>query len=177
MKSAPRPPADPTRSNPAKTPDQPIERTISALTPSQFDALFQLLKELTGVMEMEAQLLSKQDMKGIAELLPRKLRLLSTYQANVQVISNNPDLLKNAPEKTRNQLKTIAANLHATANQNANRLKGALLATRRIVSNVMGSIREETQNKLPSYANLRVAHMARNKYSPMCQAVAVRTTA
>jgi len=177
MKSAPKPPADPARGNNSKTPAAPAEKSISTLAPSQYEALIQLIKEFTGVLETEIQLLGKRDIKSIAELLPRKLRLLSTYQANMKVISANPEVLKSAPVETRAMLKSVSQKLDATATKNAKLLKGALMATKRIVSNVMGSIREETLAKTPSYANTRNPRLARNKYSPTCPAVAIRTSA
>ncbi|MDD3288574.1 MAG: hypothetical protein PHX43_06170 [Alphaproteobacteria bacterium] len=170
MTSAPKPPADPVRS-------QQVAPSSVAKATALLTATLDVMEDLTKLLSLELKVLEKQDMKELGEILPKKHRLITSYQANLKSLDNNPELVKLAPEELRAKAKAVAIKMRDVVEHNANAMRGAICATRRVIHNVMSMIREEASPSFMSYGNSRNPQSVAAPYSPTCQPLAVKCTA
>ena len=139
-------------------------------------ALIALIDELAQLMTREVALLETRKMAEHAELLKRKQRLTIDYRAGMKSIVAQPELLKDLPDEIRVALKTSAQKLATVTDQNAKMLRTAVMATQRLIQNIVSIVKKESLTK-PGYTDPRTAHMALGVYSPVCKSVAVSQTA
>lgn len=140
------------------------------------EATLLVINELSSVMNEEIQLLDNQDMEGVQNLLRRKGRLVVNYQANMKSIAAQPDMLKQAPEIMRINLKEAGTKLAEITEKNATAIRHAAMATQNLIHTIVGFARDEVLPK-NSYADPRNGHLALGSYSPTCPPVAVNRTA
>jgi hypothetical protein len=134
-------------------------------------ALFDVMAELTELLETEQRYLKARNVEGIKGLLPRKYQLISVYQANIKTIAQqamNPSAMSG---EVRLKLRAAGEKLSVVTERNASALSGAVRGTRRIVDNVMGMIKEEAKQDNATYKNFRAG--AASKYKEICAPVAV----
>jgi hypothetical protein len=111
-----------------------------------------------------------------AALLKRKQRLTIDYRANMKAIAAQPDLLKDLPEAMRLKIKEMAQKLADVTDRNAKMLRTAVMATQRLIQNIISIVKSEVLPK-SGYKNPTTAHLALGTFSPTCQAVAYNRTA
>lgn len=142
-----------------------------------FERVIKLMEDLAVILDAEVELIKKQDTAAIGELLPKKIKLFLNLRDNQDALFKNADIMSSVPTEVKERTKAAAKKLNAALKRDLFALKGAVLAVRRIVFNVMGSIREEALAKNPSYGNPRVARMSASRQGQECRAVAVNWTA
>ena len=106
----------------------------------------------------------------------RKQRLTVDYRAGLKSVAAQPEELKNLPPDVRSALKASAQRLSDATERNARMLRTAVLATQRLIQNIISIVRKETLAK-PGYVNPNTAHLALGTYSPVCKPVAISRTA
>ena len=139
-------------------------------------AMINLMEELSQIMGQEAELVNGRKQKEHAVLLKRKQRLTIDYRAGMKSIAAQPDLLKSLPDDLRAALKASAQKLGDVTDRNAKMLRTAVMATQRLIQNIVSIVKKEALTK-PGYSDPRTAHMALGVYSPVCKPVAVSQTA
>lgn len=139
-------------------------------------ALLGLMEELSRIMNEEADLVNNRRQKEHAGLLKRKQRLTIDYRAGMKSVAAQPELLKELPEEIRRALRASAQKLADATDRNAKMLRTAVMATQRLIQNIVSIVKKEALTK-PGYKDPRTAHMALGVYSPVCKPVAVSRTA
>ena len=139
-------------------------------------AMIGLMDELSQIMSQETELVSARKQPEHAALLKRKQRLTVDYRAGLKSVAAQPDELKKLPPQLRATLKVSAQRLAEASERNARMLRTAVLATQRLIQNIISIVRKETLTK-PGYTNPNTAHLALGTYSPVCKPVAISRTA
>ncbi|MDP9126818.1 MAG: hypothetical protein M3N08_00970 [Pseudomonadota bacterium] len=139
-------------------------------------AMIALMDELSQLMSQEAELVNNRRQAEHAELLKRKQRLTMDYRAGMKSIAAEPDRLKELPAELRLRLRSSAQKLTDISDRNARMLRTAVMATQRLIQNIVSIVKQETLTK-NSYSNPMTAHLALGTYSPVCKPVAVSRTA
>jgi len=143
--------------------------------PAFVPALLNLMNELVQVMVQENDLIMTRNSHEHAQLLQRKQRLTIDYRASMKMLEAQPDILKTLPEDIRRSLRTGANKLADVAQRNAKSLRSAIIATQRLLQNVIAMIKLEALPKT-SYKNPKTAHLQLGGYSPTCRPVSVSRT-
>jgi flagellar biosynthesis/type III secretory pathway chaperone len=140
------------------------------------EAMLDVMNELAVVLNEELNLVKKQDVPAIQELLRRKNRLIVHYHANMKAIAAQPELLKQVTSDMRAKLKASGMRLSEATTRNSAALKAALTATQRLLQTIIDAVRRE---KLPQrgYTNPGAPQAMTGLYSSSCPPVAIRRTA
>lgn len=139
-------------------------------------AIIGVMDELSQIMGQEADLVNTRQQTEHAMLLKRKQRLTVDYRAGMKSIAAQPDMLKELPVNVRSSLRASAQKLAEMTDRNARMLRTAVMATQRLIQNIVSIVKQEALTK-PGYVNPMTAHMALGTYSPVCKPVAVSRTA
>jgi hypothetical protein len=139
-------------------------------------AMINLMEELSHIMGQETELVNGRKQKEHAVLLKRKQRLTIDYRAGMKSIAAQPELINSLPDDLRVALKASAQKLAEITDRNAKMLRTAVMATQRLIQNIVSIVKKEALTK-PGYTDPRTAHMALGVYSPVCKPVAVSQTA
>lgn len=161
-------------SYPNKMPVKGGNEKSAALTLVQ--ATVNLMNELVQVMELEIQLVMARKLEEHKELLKRKQRLTMDYRANMKCIAVQPDMLKQLPENIRVTVRAAAQKLADMTDHNAKFLRGAVMATQRLIQNIVSIVKDEVL-PISTYRNLDTAHLQLGTYSPTCKPVTGSRTA
>lgn len=137
-------------------------------------AMIKLMTELAGIMDQEIVLVNGRQQPEHAVLLKRKQRLTLDYRAGMKSLSAQ-GVLKQLPQELHESLKSAAMNLSEASDRNAKTLRTAVLATQRLVQNIVSIVKQEALTK-PGYINPTTAHLALGTYSPTCKPVALNRT-
>jgi len=139
-------------------------------------SIIQLMNDLVQVLNLEIDLVSARKMEEHKELLKRKQRITIDYRASLKAVAAQADLFKLLPDDVRAALRTAAQKLAEVADKNAKFLRNAVMATQRLIQNIVSIVKQEV---LPtsSYRNPNTAHLALGNYSPTCKPVSVNRTA
>lgn len=140
------------------------------------EATVHLINELVQIMSLEVDLISARKNDEHRELLQRKQRLTMDYRANIKTIAAQPDMLKHLPDNIRAALKTAGQKLADVTDRNAKFLRGAVMATQRLIQNIVSIVKQEVLPK-SGYGNPMDIQSSMGGYSPTCKAVAVSRTA
>jgi flagellar biosynthesis/type III secretory pathway chaperone len=148
---------------------KPVEITL-------VEATIVLMNELVQLMSAEIDILTERKMEEHKELLKRKQRLTIDYRANMKSIAIQPDLFKKIPDDLRAAAKVAAQKLADMSDRNAKFLRGAVMATQRLIQTIVSIVKQEVIPK-SGYSNSAIAHLHLGSYSPTCKPVAVNRTA
>ncbi|HUY68199.1 MAG TPA: hypothetical protein VMV79_02740 [Alphaproteobacteria bacterium] len=133
-------------------------------------SLIALLGELVELLNSEPDLVLGRKLDAHRQLLKRKQKLALDYRTGMKSLMAQPDLLKNLPEDTRRVLRTLGQKLADSAERNARALRTAVVATQRLIQNIITAVKDEV---LPKGAYKNPAQI-QGAYSPTCTPVAVR---
>jgi hypothetical protein len=133
-------------------------------------SLIALLGELVELLNSEPDLVLGRKLDAHRQLLKRKQKLALDYRTGMKSLMAQPDLLKNLPEDTRRVLRTLGQKLADSAERNARALRTAVVATQRLIQNIITAVKDEV---LPKGAYENPAQI-QGAYSPTCTPVAVR---
>jgi hypothetical protein len=140
------------------------------------EGLLSVINELVQLMILEMELVGARKLQEHKELLKRKQRLAIDYRASIKSIAAQPDILKTLPDNIRALLKEAAQKLADITDRNAKFLRTAVLATLRLIQNIVSIVKQEVLPQ-PGYRNPTTAHLQLGNYSPTCKPVAVNRTA
>jgi len=135
-----------------------------------------LMDELIQLMNLEIEVVGARKMNEHKDLLKRKQRLTIDYRANMKSIAVQPDVFKQLPDNIRASLKLMAQKLAEATDRNAKFLRGAVMATQRLIQNIVSIVKQEVLPK-PGYSNPGALQFGMNAYSPTCKPVAIDRTA
>jgi hypothetical protein len=135
-----------------------------------------LIDELALLMDKEASLVEKRKLVEHAELLKQKQRLTIDYRASLKAIALQPDILKLVPADIREKAKVAAQKLADGTDRNARMLRGAILATQRLVQTIVGIVKDEVVPK-GGYIHSGILQQAQGCYSPTCKPITGSRTA
>ncbi len=156
----------------------PAKPALKEKTPELvlIEATVALMNELVKVMALEIDLLTARKLDEHKELLKQKQRLTMDYRSNMKSIAVQPALLKQLPENVREAVRISAQKLADMTDRNAKFLRGAVMATQRLIQNIVSIVKQEV---LPTsgYRNLNTAHLQLGTYSPTCKPVTGSRTA
>lgn len=140
------------------------------------EATVRIIEELVALMALEIEIISARKNEEHRELLQRKQRLTMDYRANIKTLTAEPELLKQLPADVLATLKAAGQKLADVTDRNAKFLRGAVLATQRLIQNIVAIVKKEV---LPqgTYRNPADTQSAMGGYSPTCKPVAVNRTA
>lgn len=153
----------PTAKTPPKSTHQLVLSTIA------------LINELVEIMAAEPDLVIKRQLEAHQLLLKRKQKLTMDYRTNMKALIAQPEILKQLPDDRRRALKTACQRLAESVDKNARMLRTAVLATQRLVQNIIALVKSEVLPK-SGYTNPHTAHLVLGTYSPTCTPVAVNRT-
>ncbi len=159
--------------NPAKTGRKGETLPVGALAAK---GLLRVMEELRGVLSQEHGLVQDRKHDEHAALLKLKQRLTVDYRAGMKSVIAEPEMFKDLPEDMRKELRLSAQKLSEATDSNAKMLRSAVVATQRLIQNIVSIIKKEALTK-PGYTDHRTSHMALGNYSPVCKPVAVSQTA
>lgn len=131
-----------------------------------------LMEELARVLSLEAEVVSRRQLKEHPELLKYKQKLALDYRANMKAVAAEPDLVRKLPAEAKDALREMAKNLAQASEKNALVLHAAVAATQQLIQNVVAMVKTEVL-ATKSYKNPATAHLALGTYSPTCRPVAV----
>jgi hypothetical protein len=122
---------------------------------------------LSNVMTEETRLVKTQNVARLQELVAQKNRLVLDYRAQMKSIAQDPGLVKNAPREMRDRLLLEGTKLAEATGKNEKLLKTAVFATRLILKNIFGAIKEEAL-PVEGYGHLRQrrGHLPPNQMAP-----------
>ena len=106
------------------------------------ESTLDVMTELADVLNVELNLLKKNDVEAIKALLMNKNSLLIHYQSNMKAIAANPDLLAQAPTEMRAKLKAMGTKLAEVSERNATALKAAVGGTRRLIDHIIRLVKD-----------------------------------
>ncbi len=147
-------------------------RPSPSLIPPVIAGTIAMMGELESLMKVEDEMVSLRKLESYQELNRRKQKLTLDYQTNIKAIIAQPDLLKQLPEDVRKALKVAGERLAAATMHNALVLRGAVMASQRLIHNIVAIIKEEVMPK-QGYTNPRTSRLALGNYSPTCAPVSV----
>ena len=98
--------------------------------------LMTLAIALIQVMATEIELLKVRKLSGLAETQAQKSALSDLYHGHMTEIAANPGIFDGVDSKIRDELKRLAAQLDATAKENANRVRSALELNTKLVERI-----------------------------------------
>lgn len=133
--------------------------------------LLRLMQELVSVMEQEIKVVEERLQDELPELVARKQRLLTDYQAEFKAATAQPEWLRRLPGGQKQQLKTMGQQLEETGRRNARAVKAAAQATQRFLQGVMATVRDE------KCARQGYEHLVQPAPVGSTQAVLFKTTA
>lgn len=137
--------------------------------------ILDMMNELTQIMVQENDLVIQRRNKEHKALLQRKQRLTMDYHASMKTLASQPETLKQLPEDFRQILRTSSRKLADAAERNARLLRSAVVATQRLLQNIIAMVKLEALPK-QSYKNPQTSHLQLGSYSPTCKPVAVNRT-
>lgn len=140
------------------------------------EATIRVIEELVQIMSEEPELISARKNNEHKELLQRKQRLTMDYRANIKTIAAEPEMVKLLPDDVRASLKSSGQKLSEISDRNAKFLRGAVMATQRLIQNIVSIIKQEVLPKT-GYTNPTDIQSTLGSYSPLCKPVAVSRTA
>ena len=140
------------------------------------DATVTVMNDLIVVLGEEINLLKKQNIPAIQELMRRKGTLVVQYMANMKALAAQAELLKKLPKNIRDNLRAVGTKLAEVAARNASALKAASVVTQRLIQNIVAAVRKEKLEPL-GYKNPRTAHLMLGTYDKTCKPVAFTRTA
>jgi hypothetical protein len=132
-----------------------------------------LLKELIDILEAEPDMVLGRKIDAHKNLLKRKQKLALEYRTSMKALINEPDMLRQLPEDARKTLKLLGQKLAEAADRNARALRSAVVATQRLIQNIIAIVKDEVLPK-GAYRNPQTSYMQFGVYSPTCVPVAVR---
>lgn len=135
-----------------------------------------VMNELVQLMGREIELVMERRFEEHKELLIRKQRLTMDYRTNMKTLSSQVDLLKQLPPEVIQAMKVAGQKLADVSERNAKFLRGAVMATQRLIQNVVSIVKQEVLPK-PAYSNPNKTTLEAGLYSPTCKPVAVNRTA
>lgn len=135
-----------------------------------------MMDELIALMNSEADLVINRKFDLHKDLLKKKQKLTLNYRANMKAIAAQPEILKTMPEDARKMLKATAQGMADAAERNARMLRAAVVATQRLIQNIISIIKSEKLTK-PGYKNPQKLYLELGGYSPTCTPVAFNRTA
>jgi flagellar biosynthesis/type III secretory pathway chaperone len=151
------------------TTGRPTRTKVSPLVTSTIG----LLKELIELLEIEPDLVLNRKVEEHKALLKRKQKLVLDYRSSMKALINEPEMLKGLPEEPRKALKALGQKLAEVAERNARALRSAVVATQRLIQNIITIVKDEVLPK-GAYKNPQTSYMQFGIYSPTCAPVAVR---
>lgn len=136
--------------------------------------LLQIVDELVQVLDAEPALLTKREDTAHQELLRRKQRLTTDYNADLKALAQNPETVTKMSPTIKDRLRKANEVLEAAVQRNVTALKIALSATERLVHSIITAVREETTPK-QNYKNPQ-AQLAGATYKTSTKPVACNRT-
>ncbi|HEU0117846.1 MAG TPA: hypothetical protein VFR09_04360 [Alphaproteobacteria bacterium] len=159
----------PNKSNAPKVSKEPPAVLLGRGVLDQMNRLF-------DIMKLENDLVVMRKIEEHKQLLKDKQRLTMDYRANMKSIAIQPGILSQLPKELLSESRISAQKLAEMSDRNAKCLRGAVVATQRLVQSVVAIVKQEVVPK-PGYRNPGVAPIGAAAYSPTCKPVAVSRTA
>lgn len=153
-----------------------IDNKEKQVVPPFVTGILALMDELIQIMLQENDLVMQRKNKEHKELLQRKQRLTIDYRSCMKTLASQPETYRQLPEDIRLSLRTNARKLADVADRNARLLRSTIVATQRLLQNIISMVKLEALPK-QTYKNPQTSHMELGGYSPTCKPVAVNRTA
>ncbi len=144
-------------------------------TTKMAQTLERLMESLAGVMEKEMKFLDAKKLEDVAALREEKAQLVRDYKNNITILSNQPELLKGAPEEMRVRLRLVGEKLADLTGRNALMLRAAISSTQSLIQTVVEAARAGMKTH-DSYDDPRKVSSNLGGYSPVCDPVAINKT-
>jgi len=103
-----------------------------------------ITERLIDVLERENAALKERRNTELHELLDDKVTLSRVYETRMQFFTENPDALINAPTELREKLHGMAAQISELLKDNADMLRIAIKANRRVVDMIAEAVKSAT---------------------------------
>lgn len=100
-----------------------------------------ITERLIDVLERENAALKARRNVDLHELLDDKVTLSRVYETRMQFFNQNPDALVNADPELRDKLRKMAAQISGLLADNAEMLKTAITANRRVVDMIAEAVK------------------------------------
>lgn len=136
--------------------------------------LVEEMRSIMEILEKENNLICARDYSTLDEVRIQKTSRLRSYQNTYHAFLNNADLLREATEAQKAQLKETAIRFSQEVEKNARLVKTALQATQSLLQTIMNAARKDATKKT-GYADLRKDHF-KPGYDNKCNPVAVCRT-
>ncbi len=99
---------------------------------------------LIDVLERENAALKDRRNSDLHQLLDDKVTLSRVYETRMQFFNENPDALINSPADLRDKLQEKATQISSLLSENANMLRVAIKANRRVVDMIAEAVKSVT---------------------------------
>jgi hypothetical protein len=150
----------------------PNVRLPSKSVPPLVVSVIAVLKELIDIMEAEPAMVLERKLTLHGDLLKRKQKLALEYRSSMKALLAQPEMLKQLSEEVRKTLKLLAQKLVEVSERNARALRTAVVATQRLIQNIVSIVKDEVLPK-GAYKNPQSSYM-QGSYSPTCVPISVR---
>ncbi|NQW02086.1 MAG: flagellar protein FlgN [Rhodospirillales bacterium] len=113
-------------------------------TDSRLNDIILITERLIAVLERENAALRERRNTELHALLDDKVTLSRVYETRMQFFNQNPEALVNSPPELREKLREMAARISTMLQENAQMLKTAITANRRVVDMIAEAVRNVT---------------------------------
>ena len=134
----------------------PQDEAAAALT-AAIDDLMKLIDELNTVVDEENRVLARGLPASLSRFTARKNELATEFEKWVAAIASGRISLWNVDSAKRERFLAAVARLHKDMDENVERLRAAIDASRRRIDAVMQAIRNEFRTASPYRADGRIA--------------------
>lgn len=149
------------------------QNTVANIEPEKLaDALIGIMGSLTKVMDQEIEFLKTRNYVAMNDVRQQKVRLLRDYYHQHQVLDQNPETLRQAPQEKRTKVRIVADAFAQATERNTRELKAAVTATQSLLQTIMEAARRGSKRS-ECYVDTRRDPLMLGSYSPVCNPVAV----